>query len=142
MFLIAEGEKQKLTLVADGQAEKIRKEGTAEADIIRLKGLAEADAIRAKGLAEAQAMEKKALAWEMYGKAALTQLIVEQLPAIVGEASKCLQNTEKIIVMGEGGPSKLVGSVVDIAAQAPALVKSLTGMDIGELIQKTKELIK
>lgn len=142
MMLVAEGEKSKLTLVADGQAEKIRKEGTAEADIIRLKGLAEADAIRAKGLAEAQAMEKKALAWEMYGKAALTQLIVEQLPAIVGEASKCLQNTEKIIVMGEGGPSKLVGSVVDIAAQAPALVKSLTGMDIGELIQKTKELIK
>ncbi len=142
MLLIAEGEKQKLTLVADGQAEKIRKEGTAEADIIRLKGLAEAEAIRAKGLAEAEAMEKKALAWEMYGKAALTQLIVEQLPAIVGEASKSLQNTEKIIVMGEGGPSKLVGSVVDIAAQAPALVKSLTGMDIGELIQKTKELIK
>ncbi len=142
LTIVAEGEKQKLTLVADGQAEKIRKEGTAEADIIRLKGLAEADAIRAKGLAEAQAMEKKAQAWEMYGKAALTQLIVEQLPAIVGEASKSLQNTEKIIVMGEGGPSKLVGSVVDIAAQAPALVKSLTGMDIGELIQKTKELIK
>jgi len=142
LTLVAEGEKQKLSLVADGQAEKIRKEGTAEADIIRLKGLAEADAIRAKGLAEAQAMEKKAQAWEMYGKAALTQLIVEQLPAIVGEASKSLQNTEKIIVMGEGGPSKLVGSVVDIAAQAPALVKSLTGMDIGELIQKTKELIK
>jgi len=142
MMLVAEGEKQQLTLVADGQAEKIRKEGTAEADIIRLKGIAEADAIRAKGLAEAEAMEKKALAWEMYGKAALTQLIVEQLPAIVGEASKTLMNTEKIIVMGEGGPSKLVGSIVDIAAQAPALVKSLTGMDIGEMIQKTKELIK
>ncbi|MDO9536852.1 MAG: SPFH domain-containing protein [Thermoplasmata archaeon] len=142
MMLIAEGEKQQLTLVADGQAEKIRREGTAEADIIRLKGLAEADAIRAKGLAEAEAMEKKALAWEMYGKAALTQLIVEQLPAIVGEASKTLMNTEKIIVMGEGGPSKLVSSIVDIAAQAPALVKTLTGMDIGELVQKTKELIK
>jgi flotillin len=142
IMLIAEAERQKLTLVAEGQAQKIRQEGTAEADIIKLKGLAEAEAIRAKGLAEAQAMEKKAQAWEMYGKAALTQLIVEQLPAIVGEASKSLQNTEKIIVMGEGGPSKLVGSVVDIAAQAPALVKSLTGMDIGELIQKTKELIK
>jgi flotillin len=142
LMLIAEGEKQKLTLVAAGQAEKIRQEGTAEADIIKLKGFAEAEAIRAKGLAEAEAMEKKAQAWEMYGKAALTQLIVEQLPAIVGEASKSLQNTEKIIVMGEGGPSKLVGSVVDIAAQAPALVKSLTGMDIGELMGKIKELIK
>ncbi|MCK5309280.1 MAG: flotillin family protein, partial [Thermoplasmata archaeon] len=83
-----------------------------------------------------------ALAWEMYGKAAVTQLIVEQLPAIVGEASRPLENTEKIIIMGEGGPSKLVGSVVDIAAQAPALVKSLTGLDIGDLAGKVKELLK
>lgn len=142
MVAEAEGEKQKLSLVALGQAEKIRQEGTAEADIIRLKGLAEAEAIRAKGLAEAQAMEKKAEAWKMYGEAALTQMIVEQLPAIVGEASKSLQNTEKVIVMGEGGPSKLVGSVVDIAAQGPALVKSLTGMEIGELMEKVKGLIK
>ena len=138
----ADGERQKLTLVATGQAEKIRMEGKAEADVIRMMGEAEGDAIRAKGLAEAEAMEKKALAWEMYGKAAVIQLIVEQLPAIVGEASRPLENTEKIIIMGEGGPSKLVGSVVDIAAQAPALVKSLTGMEIGDLAGKVKELLK
>ncbi len=138
----ADGERQKLALVASGTAEKIRMEGKAEADVIRLMGEAEADAIRAKGLAEAEAMEKKALAWEMYGKAAVTQLIVEQLPAIVGEAARPLENTEKIIIMGEGGPSKLVGSVVDIAAQAPALVKSLTGMDIGDLAEQVKKLIK
>jgi flotillin len=140
--LIAEAEKEKLMLVATGQAEKIRQEGQAEAEIIKLKGQAEAEAIRAKGLAEAEAMVKKAQAWEMYGQAALTQIIVEQLPAIVGEASRSLEGTEKIIIMGEGGPSKLVGSVVDIAAQAPALVKSLTGMDISELTQKVKELLK
>ena len=142
LLLIAEGEKDKLSLVAKGQAEKIRQEGMAEADIIKLKGDAEASAIRAKGLAEAEAMEKKALAWEMYGKAAVTQLIVEQLPAIVREAARPLENTEKIIIMGEGGPSKLVGSVVDIAAQAPALVKALTGMEIGELAEQVKKLIK
>lgn len=138
----ADGERQKLALVAAGQAEKIRMEGKAEADVIRMMGEAEADAIRAKGLAEAEAMEKKALAWEMYGKAAVTQLIVEQLPAIVGEAARPLENTEKMIIMGEKGPSNLVGSVVDIAAQAPALVKSLTGMEIGELAQKVKDLLK
>ncbi|MCK5024784.1 MAG: hypothetical protein KAR56_04120 [Thermoplasmata archaeon] len=138
----ADGERQRLALVAAGTAEKIRMEGKAEADVIRMMGEAEGDAIRAKGLAEAEAMEKKALAWEMYGKAAVTQLIVEQLPAIVGEAARPLENTEKIIIMGEGGPSKLVGSVVDIAAQAPALVKSLTGLEIGELATKVKELLK
>lgn len=142
LMLVAEGEKQKLSLVAKGQAEKIRQEGMAEADIIKLKGEAEAAAIRAKGLATAEAMEKKALAWEMYGKAAVTQLIVEQLPAIVGEAARPLQNTEKIIIMGEKGPSNLVGSVVDIAAQAPALVKSLTGMEIGDLAEHVKKLLK
>jgi flotillin len=140
LILTAEGQKQNLSLTADGQSDKIRKEGTAEADIIRLKGEAEADAIRAKGLAEAEAMEKKAAAWEKYGRAAVTELIVEKLPEIVGEASRAIQNTEKIIVMGEGGPSSLVKSAVDIAAQAPTLVKALTGMELGDLAIKLKEL--
>jgi flotillin len=140
LILTAEGQKENLSLTADGQADKIRKEGTAEADIIRLKGEAEADAIRAKGLAEAEAMEKKAAAWEKYGRAAVTELIVEKLPEIVGEASRAIQNTEKIIVMGEGGPTNLVKSAVDIAAQAPSLVKALTGMELGDLAVKLKEL--
>jgi flotillin len=142
LMLIAEGEKQKLSLVADGSADKIRKEGQAEADVIRMKGQAEADAIKAKGLAEALAMEKKAEAWEKYGKAAVTELIVQQLPEIVAEASKPLQNTQKLIIMGSDGPSRLVQNVVDIAAQAPALVKSLTGMEVADLARKLKEIVK
>jgi flotillin len=152
-ILLAEGERQRLTLVADGererlskvahgQAEKIRQEGMATAEIIKLTGEAEAYAIKAKGLAEAEAMQKKAEAWEKYGKAAVTQMIVEQLPKIVHEAALPLQNTEKIIIMGQNGPSSLVNNVVDIAAQAPALVKALTGMEIGDLAQKVKELLK
>ena len=140
LTLTAEGEKNRLSLTADGSADKIRKEGTAEADIIQLKGEAEAYAIRAKGLAEAEAMEKKAAAWEKYGRAAVTELIVEKLPEIVGEASRAIQNTDKIIVMGEGGPSLLVKSAVDIAAQAPTLIKALTGMELGDLAIKLKEL--
>jgi flotillin len=140
LILTAEGQKENLSLTADGQAHKIRKEGTAEADIIKLKGEAEAYAIKAKGLAEAEAMEKKAAAWEKYGKAAVTELIVEKLPEIVGEASRAIQNTEKIIIMGEGGPSLLVKSAVDIAAQAPTLIKALTGMELGDLAKKVKDL--
>ncbi|UCF07318.1 MAG: hypothetical protein JSW28_06595 [Thermoplasmata archaeon] len=142
LILTAEGEKSRLSLTADGQADKIRKEGVAEADIIRLKGEAEADAIKAKGLAEAEAMHKKAEAWERYGRAAVTELIVEKLPEIVGEASRAIQNTDKIIIMGEGGPTHLVKSAVDIAAQAPALIKALTGMEISDLAVKLKELQK
>ncbi|HKZ23972.1 MAG TPA: SPFH domain-containing protein [Thermoplasmata archaeon] len=141
-ILVAEGERERLARTAAGEAERIRQEGTAEADIIRLKGEAEAYAIKAKGLAEAQAMHAKAEAWEMYGKAAITQLIVEKLPEIVANAAKSLETTQKLIIMGERGPSQLVGSVVDIAATAPALVKALTGMDLSELAGKLKDITK
>ena len=131
--LLAEGERERLTRTADGEAAHIRQTGTAEAEIIKLKGDAQAEAIRAKGLAEAEAMSKKADAWKQYGSAAVTEMIVEKLPSIVGEAARSLEGTEKLIVMGQRGPSELVGSVVDVAAQAPALVKALSGMDLAEL---------
>jgi len=141
-ILVAEGEKERLSRVAQGEAERIRQEGTAEADIIRLKGEANAYAIKATGLAEAQAMTAKAQAWEQYGKAAITQMIVEKLPEIVANAARSLETTEKLIIMGERGPSQLVTSIVDIAATAPALVKSLTGMDMSELAGKLKDIVK
>src|SRR5213594_750223 len=141
-ILVAEGEKERLSRVAQGEAERIRQEGTAEADIIRLKGEANAYAIKATGLAEAEAMRAKAEAWGQYGRAAVTQLIVEKLPEIVANAAKSLETTQKLIIMGERGPSQLVGSVVDIAATAPALVKALTGMDLSELAGKLKDISK
>lgn len=140
--LTADGEREKLTQVAEGQAEKIRKEGTAEADIIRLKGEAEATAIKAKGVAEAEAMEKKALAWRKYGDAAVTQLIVDQLPEIVRAAASSLEGVDKVIVMGgsNGGPNTLVNRTVDIAAQMPVLIESLTGVDVTKLIRNVVNL--
>jgi len=141
-ILVAEGERERLARTAMGEAERIRQEGTAEADIIRLKGEAQAYAIKATGLAEAAAMQAKAEAWEKYGRAAVTQLIVEKLPEIVQNAAKSLESTQKLIIMGERGPSQLVGSVVDIAATAPALVKALTGMDLTELAGKLKDVTK
>ncbi len=142
LVLVAQGEKEKLSLVADGQSDKIRKEGTAEADVIKLVGEAEGEAIRAKGLAEAEAMEKKAAAWEKYGAAAVTEMIVDQLPNIVSEASRPLENTDKLIIMGSDGPKRLVENVVDIAAQGPSLVKALTGMEMTDLAATLKELKK
>ena len=141
-ILVAEGERERLSRTAAGEAERIRQEGTAEADIIRLKGEAQAYAIKATGLAEAEAMRAKAQAWEQYGKAAVAQMIVEKLPEIVQNAAKSLETTQKLIIMGERGPSQLVGSVVEIAATAPALVKALTGMDLSELAGKLKDIAK
>ncbi len=133
--LTADGEKERLQKLAEGSATKIKMEGSAEADIIRMKGMAEADAIKAKGMAEAEAMEKKAESWRKYGDAAVTQLIVDKLPAIVQSASMSLRGVEKVIVMGDQGPSGFVNKTVDIAAQMPVLIKSLTGVDVTELIR-------
>ncbi len=138
--LLADGEKTRLVEVADGQAERIRKEGTAEADVIKLKGLAEAEAIRAKGIAEAEAMTKKAEAWKRYGQAAITQMIIEQMPEITRAATLPLQGVEKVIVLGSQGPAGLVEKTIGIAAQMPALVKGLTGLDITELVSQVADL--
>jgi flotillin len=138
---IAEAEKTRTIRNAEGSAEKITKEGTAEADIIRLKGEAEADAIKAKGIAEAEAMEKKAQAWKKYGDAAITQMIVDQLPDIVKAAASSLEGVDKVIVMGgkDGGPDTLVNRTVDIAAQMPVLIESLTGVDVTKLVRNVVE---
>ncbi len=104
-----------------------------------MKGEAEAAAIKAKGLAEAEAMEKKALAWRKYGDAAITQLVIDQLPSIVQAAASSLEGVEKVIVMGDQGPNGFVNKTVDIAAQMPALVESLTGVDVTKLIRKVVE---
>jgi len=137
--LTADGEREKLLMLAEGTSEKIRKEGTAEADVIKLKGQAEAAAILAKGLAEAEAMEKKALAWRKYGDAAVTQMIIDQLPNIVQAAASSLEGVDKVIVMGEQGPNGLVNRTVDIAAQMPTLVKALTGVDVTQLVKNVVE---
>jgi len=133
--LTADGEREKLQKLAEGNAERIKREGTAEAEIIKLKGLAEAEAIKAKGFAEAEAMEKKALAWRKYGDAAITQIVIGQLPEIVRAASSSLEGVEKVIVMGDQGPKAFVGKTVEIAAQMPALIESLTGVDVTKLIK-------
>ena len=138
---IAEAEKIRTIRNAEGSAERIAREGEAEADVIRMKGDAEADAIRARGIAEADAMSKKAMAWKQYGDAAITQMIVDQLPEIVRAAASSLEGTDKVIVMGgkDGGPNTFVNRTVDIAAQMPVLVESLTGIDVTKLIRNVAE---
>jgi hypothetical protein len=42
--------------------------------------------------------------------------------------------------MGSYEPSGLVGSVVNVVAQAPALVTALTGLDVSDLATKVKEI--
>ena len=134
---VAEGERTRIIAEAQAGAESIRLRGQADADAIRARGEAEADAIRAQGLAEAQAMNKKADAWKEYGQAAMIQQLFDSLPDVAGAVAEPLAKTESIVVISNGGDgnsgagaSKVTQDVSSTIAQLPALVQSLTGVDL------------
>ena len=98
-------EGQKVKLTADAEV------ALAERDKrIRTTGEAEAEAIKAKGIAEAETKEWLADAMAKYGKAAVVELLVAQLPQIMLNVAKPMENIEEITVIdtgdGKGGASK------------------------------------
>ncbi len=124
----------RVTGVADG--DKTRAVGLAEADIIKAKGLSEAAAIEATGRATAEAMMKKAESWAKYQDAAKLQVVIEGLPNIVREMAQPLAGTDKLIMMsGSGGPSGLVENVAQGAMKASAMLESMTGVSLGQLVR-------
>ena len=134
---VAEGERSRIIAEAQADAESIRLRGQADADAIRARGEAGADATRAQGLAEAQAMNKKADAWKEYGQAAMIQQLFESLPDVASAVAQPLAKTDSIVVISNGGDngsgagaSKVTQDVSSTIAQLPALVQSLTGVDL------------
>lgn len=124
--------------LADAEAEKAR--GTAKAEVEKLEGFAAADVIRAKGLAEAEAREKLAEAFERYGQAAVLDLVVRMLPELAKEVAQPLGNIDKITVVdaggGEGdGATRVSNYVTKLMAQAPEMVKQVSGLDLNAMIQ-------
>ena len=120
------------------EAEGIKAKGEAEARAIQAKGEAEADAIRAKGIAEAEAMDKKAEALNKYGKAAVTQMIVETLPQIAAAVAKPYEQIDKITIIGgagDGGTNTVGTFVPGALATTMAAVKEATGIDLKDLIE-------
>lgn len=131
----AEAERIKRAKEAEGQASAIKAEGFAKAEAIRAAGLAEAEIIKAKGEAEAAAMAKKAEAYKMFNDAAMAQMIIEKLPEIASAVSQPLAKTEKIVMIGDSGASKLTKDITNVMAQLPETVKSLTGVDLTNIIK-------
>ncbi|MFI6079510.1 flotillin family protein [Streptomyces sp. NPDC051217] len=125
----ADAERSRLT----GEGEKLRRAALAEA--VRIEGVAEADAIAARGTAEAGAMQKKADAFAQYGDAAVLQMLVEVLPAVVGKAAEPLSAIDKLTVISTDGASRLSRTVTDNVAQGMELLTSTTGVDIAEVLK-------
>ncbi|KAA8579388.1 hypothetical protein FQN60_016818 [Etheostoma spectabile] len=126
MQQLAEGQKTKTVLIAQAQAEKIRKLGEAEAC-----------SIEAVGKAEAEKMRLKAEAYQQYGEAAKTALVLEALPKIASKVAAPLAKTNEIVMLsGEG--SRLTSEVNRLLAELPVSVNALTGVDLSKmpLLQK------
>ena len=127
----------------DAEIEAYRKEldGKGQAALIRARGEAEADTIRAKGNAEAEAMASKAASYSRYNQAALAEMIVKALPEVARAISEPLSKVEKIVLVGGGdgdnsGPiSRFTGQIAQVVAQVPTVVESLTGVNMGRLLE-------
>jgi flotillin len=152
--LLAEGDAQAMRLQAQGQADATRCKAVAEAEAIKAVGMAQAEAQKARGLAEAvvvaakgqaeaEAMTKKAEAFKQYNDAAMASMIVEKLPDLVQAAASPLSKIGQMTVLSTGsdgaGASKITGDVLNVAAQSLAMVKGLTGIDIGEALRRDRK---
>jgi len=138
---IAEQEARRIEVEAQGHAKARIVAAEAEAEKIRILARAEADAIRAKGEADAANLRLQAEAYNSFGQAALTHMLINKLPEIAAEISKPLAQTERITFVsnGEGGnsagPSALTKDITGILAQLPSSLQAMTGFDLREAIQ-------
>ncbi len=130
--------------VARGEAEARRQKGLAEADVIKATGASEADIIMLKGSAEAEAMRKKADSFKEYNQAAVLQILLAALPEIAKAVAEPLSKTDRITLVSTGGDgtgaSRLTGDIAKIMAELPAIVESLSGVDIRRLIESIPAL--
>jgi flotillin len=131
---LAMAEKQRLMSEAEGQASSIRQQGEAEAEIIFK-----------KGEAEAKAMNVKAEAYQEYNQAAVIDKLFASMPEVVKALASPLANVDKITIVSTGngdasGMNKITGDIAKMAAQVPALFETLSGMPLGDLLGKVRQI--
>lgn len=138
----AEAKQYKDIQEAEAIAKAIVLEGNARAEAKKAEGMAEVEIILQKGKAEAEAMARKAEAYKLYGEAAITQMIIEQLAPIAREIAQPLTKTEKIVVIDNGngadgnGAARVTNYVTDIITKLPETVQALTGINLVDMVSK------
>lgn len=135
----ADAQKYRIEAEAKANAEQKRLNGLAEAEAARAKGTAEAEVVRLRGLAEAEAKEKLAQAFEKFGEAAVLDIIVKMLPELAGKVAEPISAIDKLTVVDTGhgeGAARVSNYVTSLMATAPEMLKNVSGIDIGQLIQR------
>lgn len=115
------------------EAEKFERQAQADAQLYEAQK--QAEAIRMRGEAEAEAIRRKAEAMQLYGQAAMLEMVVDKLPAIAQSVSEPLSKTEKIILFGEGGASAMARDTAGTMLQSFEAVKQAVGLDIPKMLR-------
>src|SRR5215469_6114942 len=137
----AEADRRRIELLAEAQRQKLATEAAGQAEATRLQGTAEAEIVRAKGQAEADAMHMRAEAYQEYNQAAVLDKLITGMPEVVRALSQSLASVDKITVVSTGdgrspGVSQITGEVAKMVAQVPELFETLTGVKVGELMDR------
>ncbi len=125
-------EKQRIEVAADAAAEKARREARGEADAILAKYEAEAAGVQKVLMAKAVGYRELVGACAENPQVAPTLLMIEQLPTLVAEQVKAIQNLkiDKITVWDRGSDGKSRGTTADFLS---SLIGSLPAMhDLAE----------
>ena len=141
----AEIERQRIETLANAEKNRLMSEAEGQASSIRQQGEAEAEIIFKKGEAEAKAMNVKAEAYQEYNQAAVIDKLFASMPEIVKALASPLANVDKITIVSTGnaetaGMNKITGDITKMAAQVPALFETLSGMPLGELLGKVRQI--
>jgi len=90
-------------------------------------------------------MNVKAEAYQEYNQAAVIDKLLTGLPEVVKALASPLANVDKITVVSTGngdaaGLNKITGDLTKMAAQVPALFETLTGMNLGDMLGKVRQI--
>jgi len=139
-------EKMRIEVAAEAEAEKTRREARGEADAVLLKYTAEADGVRQVLDAKAEGYRSLIAACNDQPQIAPTLLMVEQLPEIIAEQVKAIQNLkiDKITVWdsGAGGKnSSTAGFLSGLIGSLPAIheLAEQAGIELPQVLGKVAE---
>ena len=86
-------------------------------------------------------MHMRAEAYQEYNQAAVLDKLLTGMPEVVRALSQSLASVDRITVVSTGdgrspGVSQITGEVAKMVAQVPELFETLTGMKVGELMNR------
>ncbi len=141
-------EKKRIEIAAEAEAEKLRREARGNADAILAKYIAEAEGIQKVLEAKAEGYRKLVAACAENPQVAPTLLMIEQLPNIVAEQVKAIQNLkiDKITVWdsgrnGHGANGSTADFLSSLIGSLPAMheLARQAGVELPSVLGKVRE---